>query len=41
MYVARSLERGMRGEAELHLDIPRKEKKNDQILTCQKLREGE
>jgi hypothetical protein len=40
MYMARSLERGMRGEAELHLDLLRK-KKNDQILICEKLGEGE
>jgi len=40
MYMARSLERGMRGEDELHLDLPRKEKKNDQILICEKLWEG-
>jgi hypothetical protein len=41
MYMARSLERMMRREAELHLDLPRKIKKNDQILICEKLGEGE
>jgi hypothetical protein len=41
MYMARRLERGMRGEAELHLDLPRKERENDQILICEKLGEGQ
>jgi len=40
LVVARRLAREMR-DAELHLDLPRKEKKNDQILICEKLGEGE
>jgi len=36
LVVARRLEREIR-EEELHLDLPRKEKKNDQILICEKL----
>jgi hypothetical protein len=41
MYMARSSERRIRGEVELNLDLPREEKKNDQILICEKLGEGE